>query len=214
MLVCKIWKLVVPLLDECTNWFQLVAWINAWKTHKPSSEHKHTEIWNKQWQFVFTKSTTTNDFARDQQRRCNFNEWMVSKLIEHLLHSFDQNVLIEMSFVLIKLVNIFFQSKFTLNKTWKRTCELAWFLLWLIRVVYISNSKCSDQFVWILIFVIREYKKWFEINGDFIFRQQKIPFHEIDDVHMHNKSGFALNSSEIFETAFFSRNTFYTWSRW
>lgn len=57
-------------------------------------------------------------------------------------------------------------------------------------------------------------QKWFEINGDFIFWQQKKPFHEIDDVHMHNKSGFALNSSGTFETTLFSRKIFYTWSKW
>lgn len=53
-------------------------------------------------------------------------------------------------------------------------------------------------------------QKWFEIDGDFIFRQQKILFHEIDDVHMHNKSGFALNSSDIFETTFFFQETLFT----
>lgn len=109
--------------------------VNAWKTHKPSSEHKHTEIRNKQWQFVFTKSTKTNDFARDQQRRCNFNEWMVSKLIEHLLHSFDQNVLIEMSFVLIKLVNIFFSTQIYAKQDIKKNVRIGMILI-------MTHSRC------------------------------------------------------------------------
>lgn len=134
VLVCKIWKLVVPLLDDCTNWYQLVA-CKRMKNTQTIREHKHTEIWNKQWQFVFTKSTKTNDFARDQQRRCNFNEWMVSKLIEHLLHSFDQNVLIEMSFVLIKLVNIFFSTQIYAKQDIKKNVRIGMILI-------MTHSRC------------------------------------------------------------------------
>lgn len=60
---------------------------------------------------------------------------MVSKLIEHLLHSFDQNVLIEMSFVLIKLVNIFFSKQIYAKQDMKKNVRISMILI-------MTHSRC------------------------------------------------------------------------
>lgn len=60
---------------------------------------------------------------------------MVRKLIEHLLHSFDQNVLIEMSFVLIKLVNIFFSKQIYAKQDIKKNVRIGMILI-------MTHSRC------------------------------------------------------------------------